>query len=86
MSDNEDYSSENISRNRIDGLKVFIKAKLCFKLDAGEQALFDSYDAEEKKMIYDFLEDSSCHKDIENMIQEIIKEEELKMNKQRVSK
>ena len=76
MSDNEPV--EETPKNTIDGFKVFIKARYCFPLNEGEQAIYDSYDDEEKTMINTVINKLSERNELDDLIKEIIEEEERK--------
>ena len=84
MSDNE--LEDRSLKHRIDGLKVFIKVEYCFPLSKEEQAIYDSYDSIEKKMIYEFIKEAVDKDYMDEIINEIVVEEEKKQIKSEANK
>ena len=58
--------------NTIDGLEVFVKVKMGVTLTEDEKVIFNSYDEEEKKIVFDFINNSAFTDDLNRLTQKIL--------------
>lgn len=65
--------------NKIDGFEVFVKIKMGLPLTEEEMEIYNGYDDDEKKMIFDFINNPALDYDLEKTIKKIeTKEENMK--------
>lgn len=57
--------------NTIDGLEVFVKVKMGVDLTDDELAIYNSYDDAEKKMVFDFINNSAFTDDLNKLTKKI---------------
>ena len=58
-------------KNTIDGLEVFIKVKMGIELTDEEANIYDSYAEDEKKIIFDFINNSAFSDDLNRLTKKI---------------
>lgn len=62
--------------NKIDGFEVFVKIKMGLTLTDEEMDIYNGYDDDEKKMIFDFINNPVLAYDLEKTIKKLeVKEE-----------
>jgi len=57
--------------NNIDGLEVFVKVENKIPLTDGELEIFNNYDEEEKRIIFDFIHNPSFAGNLANILKKI---------------
>ena len=57
--------------NTIDGLEVFVKVKMGVTLSEEELSIYNSYDEEEKKIVFDFINNPAFIDDLNKLVQKI---------------
>ena len=67
------------SNNKIDGLEIFVKVKIGDALTSEEKKIYNSYDQEEKDMIFEFINNPVFIDDLNHIIHNIkLKKEKVK--------
>ena len=56
----------------IDGLEVFVKIKMGITLTKDELEIYNNYDADEKAIIFDFINNPSFIDDLNRIIKKIL--------------
>jgi hypothetical protein len=67
--------------NEIDGLEVFVKIKMGISLSEEEMNIYNGYDDDEKKLIFDFINNPVLINDLDRIVEKIKNKEELKKHK-----
>lgn len=67
--------------NEIDGLEVFVKVNIGMTLSEEEMLIFNRYDDDEKKLIFDFINNPAFINDLNKIIKKINNKEEYKKYK-----
>ena len=62
--------------NVIDGLEVFVKVKIGISLTKEEREIFDSYDEDEKKIIFDFINNPAFSDNLNRIKKKIFSKDE----------
>ena len=62
--------------NVIDGLEVFVKVKIGISLTKEEREIFDNYDDEEKKIIFDFINNPAFSDNLNRIKKKIFSKDE----------
>ena len=67
--------------NEIDGLEVFVKVKIGMDLTDEEMQIYNSYDEDERKLIFDFINNPAFIYDLNGIIKKINNHKEYKKYK-----